>query len=219
MAFGKLIGKEGKEKLVIDTDNALLYKKEDGTLGQKEKTTAFTEVVKEAGKVVDMDKGTVLLSTKTEKGEYENYFVNKDKDNNIVLKNTDNPKDKSNFIYFNPKQKDENSYYYQLSSSNGAIEKVNNISIKEVKRNENNSLYLESSVTLANNDLKQELKEKGKNHTAIISKEGYKIVHNDNLHNKAQEKEQVQTQDEKKKITKTFKKSKKAQELEQEKER
>lgn len=192
MAFIEL-SRGNNPKAMVKVNNALNYKDKEGEIKEKKIETALTEIVNEANKVVGMNKGTVVLTMQV-KDEYKNYFVNKDEENNIVLKPASNPNDKDNYIYFNQKMKADNvHYYYKLSNANGADKLIENIDINSIEnKNKTKSSYLKVSVSLANDDIKEELIKKGAGHTAIVSKDGYNIVSNDELskNNEAKKKEQ-----------------------------
>ncbi|MCK9550437.1 hypothetical protein [Aquamicrobium sp.] len=188
MAFVKLTNEENP-KLGVSVDNALNYKDKDGNIKQREAKTALLDVIEEAGKVAAMDKGTVTFNAAID-GKYQNYFVNRDDKGNIKLRNSEDPYNKDATVYVNqvPK-KDSEGYFYSINTNTKAgKDLVEGINLKTVEREGVESKYLKASVRLKNDELKAELTKKGKDHTAIISKDGIRIVKDSELSTtKAQE--------------------------------
>lgn len=211
MAFVKLT-KEQNPKLSIEANNALNYKTKEGEIKQRDPKYALTEVCVEAGKVAGMgkDKGNVVLGVEVN-GKYENYFVNRMKDDNsIVLKPTDTVQDKSTYVYINRvENKQTGKAFYAINDApeyggaNGA-RLVQGLGVQD-KQNDDGSMshYVKANIRLANDELKQALTQKGEGYVAILSKEGYKIVSEEELQKKAQEKKAPAQ----KKTTKTVKRA------------
>lgn len=184
MAFVELT-KEQNPKLRVKANNALMYKSTDGTLKERKVETALTEIASEAGKVAGMKKGTVMMSMQL-KDKWENYFVNKDDNNNIILKKADSPADKSNFIYFNAQAKEGgNGYYHKMNTKTEAGKRIiDEIEVSTSTKNDIESKYVKANIRFSNEKLKEALLSKGEGHTAIISKTGAKIVTNEELSKK-----------------------------------
>lgn len=176
MAFVKLTNEE-TPKLGVSVDNALNYQDKDGKVQQRQKATALLDVIEEAGKVAAMDKGTVTFNASIN-GKYENYFVNRDDKGSIILRNSEDPYNKDATVYVNQVQKKDSEGYFHVINTNTKAGKdlVENIDLKIVEREDGSSQYLKASVRLKNEDLKAELIAKGKDHTAILSKDGVRIV-------------------------------------------
>lgn len=158
MAFVELT-KEENPKLAVQVNNSLKYQDKDGNLQDRQKVTALIDIVREASSVAGMDKGAVMLSLGTnEKGEdgkdiYKNYFVNKNKNEDIVLTPMDKTlqSNKDEYIYFNKKinTNDPNKYFYNMSKSGNAEQIVDSIKVNTTDK----SAYLGARVTLSNKDL------------------------------------------------------------------
>ncbi len=190
MAFVKLTNEE-TPKLGVSVDNALNYQDKDGKVQQRQKATALLDVIEEAGKVAAMDKGTVTFNASIN-GKYENYFVNRDDKGSIILRNSEDPYNKDATVYVNQVQKkDSEGHFYAINTNTKAgKDLVESIDLKTVERENGNSQYLKASVRLKNEDLKAELISKGKDHTAILSKDGVRIVKDKEL-SKTQAKEKT----------------------------
>lgn len=177
MAFVELT-REENPKLAVQVNNSLKYQDKGGNLHDRQKVTAFIDVVKEAGSVAGMDKGSVMLSLNTE-GGYKNYFVNKTKQDDIMLIPTDKElqKDKSTHIYFNKHEDRENKgkYFYSLSKSNNSEQLLDSIKTIEIDR----SAYLGARVTLSNKELLQNMmkfeNETGDKSVAILGKDTLRV--------------------------------------------
>lgn len=187
MAFVKLTNEENP-KLGVSVDSALNYKDKDGKVQQRQKATALLDVIEEAGKVAAMNKGTVTFNASIN-GKYENYFVNKDDKGTIVLRNPKDPYNKDATVYVNQAQKKEGEgHFYSINTSTKAgKDLVEGVNLKTVERDSGNSQYLKVSVRLKNEDLKAQLVTKGIAHTAILSKDGIRIVKDTELSSKSQE--------------------------------
>ncbi|EGO3208385.1 hypothetical protein IT721_000380 [Campylobacter jejuni] len=189
MAFGKLVN----DKIVIDTNNALNYKNKEGDIQQRKVDTALIDVIKEAGQVAAMEHGAVLFSAKIN-DEWKNYFVNRDeKTHNIVLKPT-NSQNRDDFIYINSNINEQGYFYYTINQKREAAkELIEGIGIIEHQNQDGTkSHYL---VRLYNEELKQELKEKGNEFIAVISNAGIRIVNEAEMKAQKQEQQIQQTQE------------------------
>lgn len=192
MAFGKLVN----DKIVIDTNNALNYKNKEGDIQQRKVDTALIDVIKEAGQVAAMEHGAVLFSAKIN-DEWKNYFVNRDeKTHNIVLKPT-NSQNRDDFIYINSNINEQGYFYYTINQKREAAkELIEGIGIIEHQNQDGTkSHYLETNVRLYNEELKQELKEKGNEFIAVISNAGIKVVNEAEMKAQKQEQQIQQTQE------------------------
>ncbi len=192
MAFGKLVN----DKIVIDTNNALNYKNKEGDIQQRKVDTALIDVIKEAGQVAAMEHGAVLFSAKIN-DEWKNYFVNRDeKTHNIVLKPT-NSQNRDDFIYINSNINEQGYFYYTINQKREAAkELIEGIGIIEHQNQDGTkSHYLETNVRLYNEELKQELKEKGNEFIAVISNAGIRIVNEAEMKAQKQEQQIQQTQE------------------------
>mgnify|MGYP001018337531 CR=1 FL=1 len=181
MAFVKLTNEENP-KLGVSVDNALNYKDKDGNIKQREAKTALLDVIEEAGKVAAMDKGTVTFNASIN-GKYENYFVNRDDKGAIILRNSEDPYNKDATVYINQVQKkDSEGHFFSINQNTKAgKDLIEGINLKKVEREGVDSQYLKASVRLKNEELKTELIAKGKDHTAILSKDGIRIVKDSEL--------------------------------------
>jgi len=181
MAFVKLTNEENP-KLGVSVDNALNYKDKDGNIKQREAKTALLDVIEEAGKVAAMDKGTVTLNASIN-GKYENYFVNRDDKGSIILRNSEDPYNKDATVYVNqvPKKESEGYFYSININTKAGKDLIEGINFKKVEREGVDSQYLKASVRIKNEELKTELIAKGKDHTAILSKDGIRIVKDSEL--------------------------------------
>ncbi|EAK0642253.1 hypothetical protein AT792_08215 [Campylobacter jejuni] len=192
MAFGKLVN----DKIVIDTNNALNYKNKEGDIQQRKVDTALIDVIKEAGQVAAMEHGAVLFSAKIN-DEWKNYFVNRDeKTHNIVLKPT-NSQNRDDFIYINSNINEQGYFYYTINQKREAAkELIEGIGIIEHQNQDGTkSHYLETNARLYNEELKQELKEKGNEFIAVISNAGIRIVNEAEMKAQKQEQQIQQTQE------------------------
>lgn len=188
MALIELTNEENP-KLRVKTNGALNYIDKTEGIKQRKPETALNEVIVEAGKVVGMDKGAVTLSVSTQ-GNYETYFVNKDDKNNIILRPADNPNDKERTVYVNSINKQDGGYFYAINTKSPAGQNlVENLDVRTVEREGHDSAYIKATVMLKNDELKAELSQKGNGHTAILSKEGFRIVSNDELKKQTPQKE------------------------------
>ncbi|RBQ32271.1 hypothetical protein CRU92_00745 [Arcobacter sp. FW59] len=201
MAFVELT-KEENPKLAVQVNNSLKYQDKDGNLQDRQKVTALIDIVREASGVSGMDKGSVMLSLGTnEKGKdgkdiYKNYFVNKNKNEDIVLTPMDKALqgNKDEYIYFNKKlnTNEPDKYFYNMSKSGNAEKVVDSIKINTTEK----SAYLGARVTLSNKDLLQDMikieNDSGERHTAIIGKEKLEIVSNAELQARREAKSQEQ---------------------------
>lgn len=180
MAFVKLTN-EDNPKLGVSIDNALNYKDKDGNLQQRQKVTALLDVIQEAGQVAAMNQGTVTFNAQVN-GKYENYFVNRNDNGTIVLRNSEDVYNQDSTVYVNQVKKENGGHYYFINTNNKAgKDLVEGINLKTVERENGKSDYLKVSVRLKNEDLKSELIAKGKDHIAIISKDGIKVVKDSEL--------------------------------------
>ncbi|EPM5673584.1 hypothetical protein ACTNIO_001677 [Campylobacter jejuni] len=192
MAFGKLVN----DKIVIDTNNALNYKNKEGDIQQRKVDTALIDVIKEAGQVAAMEHGAVLFSAKIN-DEWKNYFVNRDeKTHNIVLKPT-NSQNRDDFIYINSNINEQGYFYYTINQKREAAkELIEGIGIIEHQNQDGSkSHYLETNVRLYNEELKSELKEKGKEFVAVISNAGFEVVNEAEMKAQKQKQQMQQTQE------------------------
>ncbi len=162
------LSKEKNPKLVIAANNRLEYEKQDKSIGKMKESTALTKVIKEAGTLAAMKHGKVLLSVEKD-GEYKNYFVNKLENKTIILNRTDAPDNKEATVYVNYITKEGAKPYYTLNTqSSGGKELLDSVGVKDDK-------YLSTRVTLSNDEIKQQLSDKGDSFQAIISKDGFRI--------------------------------------------
>src|SRR5574344_1019122 len=177
MAFVELT-KEENPKLAVQVNNSLKYQDKDGNLKDRQKPTALLDIVREASSVAGMDKGAVMLSLNTENG-FKNYFVNKNKNEDIVLAPMDKAlqSNKDEYIYFNKKvNTDEpDKYFYSMSKSGNAEKIVDSIKVNTTDK----SAYLGARVTLSNKDLLQDMikfeNDSGEKSVATIGKDTLKI--------------------------------------------
>lgn len=187
MAFVKLTN-EKNPKLGVSVNNALNYQDKDGNLKTRQKETALTEVISEAGKVAAMDKGTVSMNISVN-GKYNTYFVNRDEKHNIALRPAGDVYNKDKTIYCNLVQKDpsklapnEPTHFYAINDKTEAGKAlIAGLDTKVVEGEHGKSEYIKVSVRLKNDDLKSELMTLDKDHTAIVSKDGIKIVKDTDL--------------------------------------
>ena len=192
MAFGRLVN----DKIVIDTNNALNYKNKEGDIQQRKVDTALIDVIKEAGQVAAMEHGAVLFSAKIN-NEWKNYFVNRDeKTHNIVLKPT-NSQNRDDFIYINSNVNEQGYFYYTINQKReSAKELIEGVGITEQQNQDvSKSHYLETNVRLYNEELKSELKEKGKEFVAVISNAGFEVVNEAEMKAQKQKQQMQQTQE------------------------
>lgn len=192
MAFGRLVN----DKIVIDTNNALNYKNKEGDIQQRKVDTALIDVIKEAGQVAAMEHGAVLFSAKIN-NEWKNYFVNRDeKTHNIVLKPT-NSQNRDDFIYINSNVNEQGYFYYTINQKReSAKELIEGVGITEHQNQDGSkSHYLETNVRLYNEELKSELKEKGKEFVAVISNAGFEVVNEAEMKAQKQKQQMQQTQE------------------------
>lgn len=192
MAFGRLVN----NKIVIDTNNALNYKNKEGDIQQRKVDTALIDVIKEAGQVASMEHGVVFFSAKIN-DEWKNYFVERDeKTHNIVLKPT-NSQYRDDFIYINSYTSEQGYFYYTINQKREAAkELVDGVGIVEHQNQDGTkSHYLETNVRLHNEELKNELKEKGNGFIALISKAGFEVVNEAEMKAQKQQQQMQQTQE------------------------
>ena len=177
MAFVELT-KEENPKLAVQVNNSLKYQDKDGNLQDRQKSTALLDIVREASSVASMDKGAVMLSLNTENG-FKNYFVNKNKNEDIVLAPMDKALqgNKDEYIYFNKKvnTNEPDKYFYSMSKSGNAEKIVDSIKVNTTDK----SAYLGARVTLSNKDLLQDMikfeNDSGEKSVATIGKDTLKI--------------------------------------------
>lgn len=177
MAFVELT-KEENPKLAVQVNNSLKYQDKDGNLQDRQKVTALIDIVREASSVAGMNKGAVMLSLNTENG-FKNYFVNKNKNEDIVLAPMDKALqgNKDEYIYFNKKlnTNDPDKYFYNMSKSGNAEKIVDIIKVNTTDK----SAYLGARVTLSNKDLLQDMikfeNDSGEKSVATIGKDTLKI--------------------------------------------
>ncbi|AXK48596.1 hypothetical protein CRU87_06695 [Aliarcobacter trophiarum LMG 25534] len=177
MAFVELT-KEENPKLAVQVNNSLKYQDKDGNLKDRQKPTALLDIVREASSVAGMDKGAVMLSLNTENG-FKNYFVNKNKNEDIVLAPMDKAlqSNKDEYIYFNKKvnTNEPDKYFYSMSKSGNAEKIVDSIKVNTTDK----SAYLGARVTLSNKDLLQDMikfeNDSGEKSVATIGKDTLKI--------------------------------------------
>ncbi|ELH6017556.1 hypothetical protein Q9X21_001678, partial [Campylobacter upsaliensis] len=176
--------------------NALNYKNKEGDIQQRKVDTALIDVIKEAGQVAAMEHGAVLFSAKIN-NEWKNYFVNRDeKTHNIVLKPT-NSQNRDDFIYINSNVNEQGYFYYTINQKReSAKELIEGVGITEHQNQDGSkSHYLETNVRLYNEELKSELKEKGKEFVAVISNAGFEVVNEAEMKAQKQKQQMQQTQE------------------------
>jgi hypothetical protein len=196
MAFVELT-KEENPKLAVQVNNSLKYQDKDGNLQDRQKSTALLDIVREASSVASMDKGAVMLSLNTENG-FKNYFVNKNKNEDIVLAPMDKALqgNKDEYIYFNKKvnTNEPDKYFYSMSKSGNAEKIVDSIKVNTTDK----SAYLGARVTLSNKDLLQDMikfeNDSGEKSVATIGKDTLKIETMAELQARREAKSQEQTQ-------------------------
>ncbi len=175
MALAKL---DKSNKVVVVANSSLEYTDNEGNIKQKEPKTAALNVIKEAAQVAKMDVGTVQASFKIGE-EWKNYWVNvDDKTNNVSLKPC-NSNDKSQIIYVNAYEKEGGKYDLSLNSKNEAgREFVNGLNVKAYvnEQEAKTTNYVESRITLTNENIKKSLMEKGEGSIAVLSNEGVNIT-------------------------------------------
>lgn len=190
MAFVELT-KEENSKLAVQVNNSLKYQDKDGNLQDRQKVTALIDIVREASSVAGMDKGSVMLSLGTNEKDkngkdiYKNYFVNKNKNEDIVLTPMDKAlqSNKDEYIYFNKKvnTNEPDKYFYNMSKAGNSEKIVDSIKINTTEK----SAYLGARVTLSNKELLQDMikieNDSGERHTAIIGKDKLEIISNAEL--------------------------------------
>ncbi|MFA5428476.1 MAG: hypothetical protein WC279_09775 [Sulfurimonas sp.] len=177
MAILELTNEENP-KLRVSVNNSINYKTKSGEIKKRKPETALLDVIDEAGKVAGMNKGPVLLSVSVS-GEYQNYFVNKDNNNTIILKPAANPNDKENYVYINPIDKQNaNGYFYVINTKTPAGKKlIDGLDLNVVNNpgNDLSSEYLKVRVTISNDEIKTNLIKQGANNIVILSKDGYRF--------------------------------------------
>ena len=196
MAFLELT-KEEKPKLAVQVNNSLKYKDKDGNLQDRQKVTALIDIVREASSVAGMDKGAVMLSLNTENG-FKNYFVNKNKNEDIVLAPMDKAlqENKDEYIYFNKKvnTNDPDKYFYNMSKAGNSEKIVDSIKVNETDK----SAYLGARVTLSNQEILQDMlkieNDTKERQTAIIGKDKLEIVSNSELQARREINKSIDTQ-------------------------
>lgn len=167
-------------QLVVSVTNSLNYRKSDGEVGERKPHTAAIDVIRDAASTASMQVGAVIASFK-QGGDWKNYFVNYT-ESGITMKPV-NSIAKSDTIYLNKYLKDERAdengviykpVAYMFSKNNLATQNfVESLSIKRAE--ESNYGYLECRVVLKNDEIKQSLLKAGKDHIAILSKDGVRI--------------------------------------------
>lgn len=171
-------------KAVVNVDNSLNYQDKEGNLQSKQIKTAITEIAEEAGKVTAMGFGAVTMSVKDSEGAYKNYFVNRNENNGtITLVPTDlqDKTDSSQNVYFNRHSKENNGknyFFYTLNDKSEAGKAfLENLSTTEWQDKDGaNRSNLEARVVLHNPELVKQLKEKGENALAVVSKDNFRIT-------------------------------------------
>lgn len=206
MSLAKLDNSQN-QKIVIVANSALNYvaNAETGELKQKSPKTAAINIIKEAGKVSAMDLGSVQVAFKSY-GRWQNYFVDRNENNGtITLAPCDNPKDRDSLIYVNAvEREDGKGMFYSINEKTEAGKNfVQGLGTRDWTNDKGEvSSYVEGRATLTNEALKKELKEKGGESIAILSKNGFEVKleselnkQNQELHTgMAKENEQLETQ-------------------------
>lgn len=177
MAFIELT-KEQNPKLAVQVNNSLKYQDKDGNLQDRQKVTALIDIVREASSVASMDKGATMLSLNTENG-FKNYFVNKNKNDDIVLTPMDKAlqNNKDEYLFFNKKvnTNDPSKYFYNMSKAGNAEQLVDSIKVNTTDK----SAYLGARVTLSNKELLQDMikfeNDSGEKSIATIGKDTLRI--------------------------------------------
>lgn len=192
MAFGRLVN----DKIVIDTNNALNYKNKEGDIQQRKVDTALIDVIKEAGQVAAMEHGAVLFSAKIN-GDWKNYFVNRDEKTHNIVKKPTNSQNRDDFIYINSNVNEQGYFYYTINQKReSAKELIEGVGIIEHQNQDGSkSHYLETNVRLYNEELKNELKEKGKEFVVVISNAGFEVVNEAEMKAQKQKQQMQQTQE------------------------
>jgi|GEM_PF-1166964 len=160
--------KENKPKLAVQVNNSLKYMdKETKELKDRTKETALIQVVKQASDVIKADKGTadkgsVMISLNTENG-YKNYFVNNNKQDDIVLAPVDEKLrgDRDNYLFFNKTVNINNTkegFYYVINKSESSQKLVDSIKLAQTDKAD----YLNLRVTFKNDELQAKIIEKEK---------------------------------------------------------
>ena len=169
----KLIGQN--DNLSIQADNGLQYTNRDGDVKERQNQTAFLDVVKEAASVVDMNKGVVTLNVKVA-GEYHNFFVNNDRETgDIILKPTNDAKNEALFIVFEKRNREDGKSYHQLNNHNNALNLINSI---DINTSTSGAKFLGLTLNLKNDEIKDALKQVGRDHSAVLSKAGFEVKSN-----------------------------------------
>jgi len=158
--------KEKEPKLAVRVNNGLHYLNKDEEFKDRTREATLIAVVKQASELAKADKGSVLISLDTA-NEYKNYFVNHNKQDDIVLTPVDEKLrgDKNNYLFFNKNISIDNpdKYFYTIDKSKSAKKLVDSIKLTQVYK----AKYLNVRVTLKNDALQAKLL-KGKNLVAYI---------------------------------------------------
>lgn len=176
-------------KAMVDVSNNLIYKDKNGAFQERTVKTAITEVVREAAQVNEMGQGKATLSVKTKDDKWNTYFVNKLSNGTITLNPNEQAKTNgADKVYFNKHfQKDANGevlkgeygekIFYSLNDTTPAGKAfLENISVNSYETERGAGKSLNVRVPLSNPQLVEELKEKGSDGVAVLSKEGYYIT-------------------------------------------
>lgn len=195
MALAKL-DQSKNPKVVIITNSSLNYQDKDGNLKERMPKTAALNVISEAANVAKMDVGTLQVSFKQGE-EWKNYWIDvNEKNNNVSLKPC-NSADKNDIVYANAYANERCGYDYSFNEKSEAGKAfIEGLSVKAWTNEKEGrvSSYVESRVTLKNDELHKQLTEKGEGAIAILSKEkGFEVTTENELKvakaQKAQEKQ------------------------------
>lgn len=174
MALAKL-DKSKNPKIVIVTNSSLNYLDKENNLKQREPKTAALNVINEAANVAKMDLGTLQVSFK-QGDEWKNYWIDVNEKNNNVSLTPCN--DKNAVVYVNAFTNENGGYSYSFNEKNEAGKAfLENLSVKTwVNEKEGRtSDFVESRVTLKNDELKKQLTQKGEGAIAVLSKNGFEV--------------------------------------------
>ena len=195
MALGKL-DKSKNPKVVIVTNSSLNYLDKENNLKQREPKTAALNVITEAANVAKMDLGTLQVSFK-QGDEWKNYWIDVNEKNNNISLTPCNNADKNAIVYANAFAKENGGYSYSFNEKSEAGKAfVEGLSVKTwVNEKEGRtSDFVESRVTLKNDELKKQLTDKGDGAIAVLSKNGFEIKLESELKTeKAQKTQEKQT--------------------------
>lgn len=188
MSLAKLDNTQS-QKIVLVTNSAINYVAQDGSTKQREPKTAALDMIREAATVSGFNVGAVTASFK-QYGKWENYFVNKSQETGtITLRPANNPNDRENFVYVNPiNTQDGKSYYAFNEKTETGKMFVQGLSTKEWQKDPQSEVheYVEGRITLKNDELQAQLKEK-QGSIAVISKNGIELKNEAELKQGAQE--------------------------------